>query len=92
MRVSVSGPASGCGKARCNPKTQQTNPIVLAVTTRGAPARILCEEKEIPRGSVITREISDFGVMELPGKVAASILKIPAPLACYWLSRSEGRS
>jgi hypothetical protein len=24
--------------------------------------------------------------------VEASILKIPAPLACYWLSRSEGRS
>ncbi len=54
--------------------------------------RLLCQEKEIPRGYVITREISDFGVVELPGKVAASILKIPAPLACYWLSRSEGRS
>lgn len=54
--------------------------------------RILCKEKEIPRGYVITREISDFGVVTFPGKVEASILKIPAPLACYWLSRSEGRS
>lgn len=54
--------------------------------------RILCEEKEIPRGYVITREISDFGVLNFPGKVQAAILKIPAPLACYWLSRSEGRS
>jgi len=47
---------------------------------------------EIPRGYVITRETSDFGVVAFPGKVAAAILKIPAPLACYWLSRSEGRS
>ncbi|HYU31138.1 MAG TPA: ATP-binding protein [Thermoanaerobaculia bacterium] len=54
--------------------------------------RLLCEEKEIPRGYVITRQISDFGVATLPGKVEAAILKIPAPLACYWLSRSEGRS
>ena len=54
--------------------------------------RLLCMEKEIPRGYVITREISDFGVMTLAGKVETSILKIPAPLACYWLSRSEGRS
>jgi predicted AAA+ superfamily ATPase len=54
--------------------------------------RILCKEKEIPRGYVITREISDFGVVTFPGKVEAAILKIPAPLACYWLSRSEGRS
>jgi predicted AAA+ superfamily ATPase len=54
--------------------------------------RLLCEEKEIPRGYVITRQISDFGIVTFPGKVEAAILKIPAPLACYWLSRSEGRS
>jgi len=54
--------------------------------------RLLCEEKKIPRGYVITRQISDFGVVTFPGKVQAAILKIPAPLACYWLSRSEGRS
>ena len=54
--------------------------------------RLLCEEKEIPRGYVITRQISDFGAVTFPGKVETAILKIPAPLACYWLSRSEGRS
>jgi hypothetical protein len=54
--------------------------------------RLLCEEKEIPRGYVITRDISDFGTVTFPGKAETSILKIPAPLACYWLSRSEGRS
>jgi hypothetical protein len=54
--------------------------------------RLLCEEKKIPRGYVITRQISDFEVSAFPGKVEAAILKIPAPLACCWLSRSEGRS
>jgi predicted AAA+ superfamily ATPase len=54
--------------------------------------RLLCAEKEIPRGYVITRLISDFGVLTFSGKAETAILKIPAPLACYWLSRSEGRS
>jgi hypothetical protein len=45
-----------------------------------------CEEKKVRRGYVVTRELSDFGVTELRG---TPILKIPAPLACYWLSRSE---
>ncbi|MES1243340.1 MAG: DUF4143 domain-containing protein [Acidobacteriota bacterium] len=54
--------------------------------------RLLCEEKEISRGYVITRQISDFSVSTFPGKMETEILKIPAPLACYWLSRSEGRS
>lgn len=63
---------------------------VLESDLRGL--RLLCQEKEIPRGYVITRQISDFGVATFPGKVEAAILKIPAPLACYWLSRSEGRS
>ncbi len=54
--------------------------------------RLLCAEKEIPHGYVITRQVSDFEVMTFSGKVEATILKIPAPLACYWLSRSEGRS
>jgi uncharacterized protein len=46
-----------------------------------------CEEKRVRRGYVITRELSDFGITELQG---TPILKIPAALACYWLSRSEG--
>lgn len=45
-----------------------------------------CGEKKIRRGYVVTREMSDFGVTELQG---TPILKIPAPLACYWLSRGE---
>jgi predicted AAA+ superfamily ATPase len=45
-----------------------------------------CSERKVRRGYVITREMADFGVSELQG---TPILKIPAPLACYWLSRGE---
>jgi predicted AAA+ superfamily ATPase len=55
--------------------------------------RILCEEKAIPRGYVITRQTADFEVVSFARKdEPTGILKIPAPLACYWLSRSEGQS
>jgi predicted AAA+ superfamily ATPase len=46
-----------------------------------------CAEKKVRRGYVITRELSDFGIMNLDG---TPVLKIPAPLACYWLSQGEG--
>jgi predicted AAA+ superfamily ATPase len=53
--------------------------------------RALCEAKEIPRAYVVTREMSDFEVASLPGRTGATpLLKIPAPLACFWLSRLEG--
>jgi uncharacterized protein len=42
---------------------------------------------KIQRGYVITKDAADFGVLPLPG--GAQALKIPAPLACYWLGRSE---
>jgi len=45
-----------------------------------------CTERKARRGYVITRELADFGLTELRG---TPILKIPAPLACYWLSRGE---
>jgi len=57
----------------------------------------LCEERKIPRAYTITRDISDFSLLSLsdpergsPGRVKkTSILRIPAPLACFWLSASE---
>ena len=48
-----------------------------------------CAEKEVKRGYVITKEPLDFGVMPLGPSLQASALKIPAPLVCYWLGRSE---
>jgi hypothetical protein len=49
-----------------------------------------CAEHKIETGYVITREMTDFQVMEIDrGRVKSRLLKIPAPLACYWLGRSE---
>ena len=61
--------------------------------------RLLCEEKRIARAYVITRDMADFDILSMTGAQAdkpgtedqPAILKIPAPLACYWLSQSERR-
>jgi predicted AAA+ superfamily ATPase len=50
----------------------------------------LCAEHNIESGYVITREMTDFQVMEIERQgTKTRLLKIPAPLACYWLGRSE---
>ena len=59
--------------------------------------RMLCDQKQISRAYVITREMADFEVCTISTKAKSadgaagctSILKIPAPLACYWLSQLE---
>ncbi|MBI5439731.1 MAG: hypothetical protein HY900_00795 [Deltaproteobacteria bacterium] len=40
---------------------------------------------------MVTREMTDFGVLTLPqsGEKTTALLKVPAPLACYWLGQSE---
>lgn len=55
-----------------------------------------CETRKAPRGYVVTREMGDFSVLPLgfdvttkDGIVPARIVKIPAPLACYWLGKTE---
>lgn len=55
-----------------------------------------CEERKVPRGYVITKEMQDFNILPLgrgaeSGNVGASvrIAKVPAPLACYWLGKTE---
>jgi len=49
-----------------------------------------CETHKVERGYVITRDPADFGVMH-SGHIhgITPLLKVPAPLACYWLGRSE---
>lgn len=55
----------------------------------------LCEQKQIARGYVVTKSISDFGVMKDRGKSsekrghATDIMRIPATLLCYWLGAIE---
>lgn len=49
-----------------------------------------CTSKRVERGYVITREMEDFGVLPLTGTPSdTQLLKIPAPLACYWLGQAE---
>ncbi len=55
--------------------------------------RMLCDKKRISRAYVVTRDMADFEVCTIPTKAhsatGTSVLKIPAPLACYWLSQLE---
>jgi len=48
----------------------------------------LCTEKKIELGYVITKDITDFGTVDV-ADTKTKLLKIPAPLACYWLGQSE---
>lgn len=50
-----------------------------------------CKKYPIQRAYVITKRMDDFGIIETPNAEDKKIptIKIPAPLACYWLSRSE---
>lgn len=55
-----------------------------------------CEERKVPRGYVITKEMQDFNILPLGrgaesgnGGVSVRIAKVPAPLACYWLGKTE---
>ena len=41
-------------------------------------------------GHVITKDMNDFSIMPLVRAAAdARVVKIPAPLACYWLGLLE---
>ena len=60
----------------------------------------LCQSKRIARAYVITKSLDDFGTMQgLPvpspdaapdvQPVATQIMRIPAPLLCYWMGATE---
>jgi predicted AAA+ superfamily ATPase len=55
-----------------------------------------CGNQGVSRGYVITREWDDYGVIDAVKSLraegtagSARLLKIPAPLACFWLGQSE---
>lgn len=50
-----------------------------------------CTERRVPLGYAITKELTDFGILEreVDGGKRIQILKVPAVLACYWLGKSE---
>jgi predicted AAA+ superfamily ATPase len=52
----------------------------------------LCGQKKIERGYVVTKSLDDFGPMSgLPptGESPTQIMRIPAPLLCYWMGAAE---
>lgn len=56
----------------------------------------LCQAKRIARGYVVTKSLDDFGTLRgLPvsspdaQKTATQIMRIPAPLLCYWMGATE---
>lgn len=53
----------------------------------------LCEEKQMERAYVVTKALSDIGPLpDVPKAIHTKILRIPAPLLCYWMGESEAHS
>ena len=49
-----------------------------------------CDARGVGKAYVITKDIGDFGVLRLSAAGQGPlVLRIPAPLACYWLGQSE---
>jgi predicted AAA+ superfamily ATPase len=48
----------------------------------------LCKDKNIERGYIITKSLDDFGSFTFP-QTNTKIMRIPAPIFCYWMGESE---
>jgi len=48
-----------------------------------------CETKSVRIGYVITKSLSDFGLLKEVRNPDTHIMLIPAPLLCYWMGESE---
>ncbi|PIQ43756.1 MAG: ATPase [Gammaproteobacteria bacterium CG11_big_fil_rev_8_21_14_0_20_46_22] len=48
-----------------------------------------CQEKNVELAYVVTKTMSDFGLLEQKIAPQTRVLRIPAPLFCYWLGASE---
>ena len=49
----------------------------------------LCQQKSIGRGYVVTKSLDDFGAFKELPDTDTRIMRIPAPLLCYWMGASE---
>jgi len=47
------------------------------------------EERQCVRGYVITRDLGDIGSMQGLRNSEIRLMKVPAPLFCYWMGRAE---
>jgi predicted AAA+ superfamily ATPase len=48
-----------------------------------------CTERKVKRAYVVTKSLNDFGVLPGTPKGSAKIMRVPAPLLCYWMGESE---
>jgi uncharacterized protein len=53
----------------------------------------LCQQKDIERGYVVTKSLSDIGELDITPVTGTNsktrIMRIPAPLLCYWMGETE---
>jgi uncharacterized protein len=49
----------------------------------------LCEKKSIERAYVITKSLDDFGLLAQKSDTKTAIMRLPAPLLCYWMGEAE---
>lgn len=52
----------------------------------------LCKDKRVARAYVVTKSLDDFGPLASNEKPAAKVMRIPAPLLCYWMGESEAHA
>jgi predicted AAA+ superfamily ATPase len=52
----------------------------------------LCEEKNVARGYVVTKSLDDFGPLSSTNELQARIMRVPAPLLCYWMGEAEAQN
>lgn len=48
----------------------------------------LCRSRQIERGYVVTKSLTDFGPMQ-GLDTTAQVMRVPAPLLCWWMGASE---
>lgn len=50
----------------------------------------LCKKKEsISHAYVVTKSLNDFGLLPHAEPINARVMRLPAPLLCYWMGRAE---
>lgn len=43
----------------------------------------------VERGYVVTKSLNDFGPIDMPPDIPTKVMRIPAPLLCYWMGETE---
>jgi hypothetical protein len=50
-----------------------------------------CRQRAVERGYVVTKGLHDFGPLTARDSIGAGIMRVPAPLFCYWMGEMESR-